>query len=183
MAKSKEKKVKQEKYRSEEQNEIIRFIRILIIVVVLILGIYFLTRIFVTKDLFNNEEPENEITAGTINYNVTLIGSMLNKPEDEYYIMIYDTENVRSIYYSGIINSYGNNEEPLKVYFANLNNELNKKFYDPENENLDVNNISDLKVGDLALVKVRNGSIVETFNTEEQIASELEYIESEDTAN
>ena len=55
MAKSKEKKVKQEKYRSEEQNEIIRFIRILIIVVVLILGIYFLTRIFVTKDLFNNE--------------------------------------------------------------------------------------------------------------------------------
>ena len=183
MAKSKEKKVKQEKYRSEEQNEIIRFIRILIIVVVLILGIYFLTRIFVTKDLFNKEEPENEITAGSINYNVTLIGSMLNKPEEEYYVMIYDTENVRSIYYSTLISNYGNNEEPLKIYFANLNNELNKKFYDPENENLDVNNISDLKVGDLTLIRVRNGSIVETFNTEEQIASELEYIESEDTEN
>lgn len=63
MAKEKIKKVKQEKYRSEEQMEIIRFIRILIIVVVLILGIYFITEIFIKEDSKNNE---NEITEGKI---------------------------------------------------------------------------------------------------------------------
>ena len=179
----KNKKMKQEKYHSEEQKEIFRFVCTLIIVILIILIVYFLTRIFVTKDLLNQENNDTEVTEGTINYNITMIGSMLNKPEDEYYVMIYNTENLRSIYYSGIITMYQQNEDALKVYFANLNNELNRKFYDPENVNLDVRNISDLKVGDLTLLKVRDGQIVETFESEEEIASELEYIENEDTQN
>ena len=84
MAKEKKaKKIKQEKYRSEEQTEMIRFIRILIIVIIFVLAIYFLTRIFVTKDLFNNnDDNETQTVEGTINYNVTSIGSMLNKAEE-----------------------------------------------------------------------------------------------------
>ncbi len=183
MAKSKPKKIKQEKYRSEEQLEMIRFIRILIIVIIIILGIYFFTRIFVTKDLLNNNDEEREITEGTVNYTRTLIGSMLNKPEEEYYVIIYNSEDIRSIYYSGIVSAYENNEEPLKVYYADLNNELNKKFYNSENSNLNVDDISELKVGNLTLVKVKNGQIAEIFANEEDIATELAYIKSEDTEN
>ena len=181
--KEKTKKLKIEKYRSEEQTEMIRFIRILIIVVVLIVGIYLFTRIFVTKDLLNSKEEEKEAIAGEINYNITMIGSLLKHPEEEYYVMIYNTENLRSIYYSGLMTNYAKNEDALKVYFADLNKELNQKFYNPENINLDVTNISDLKVGDLTLIKVRNSKIVEIWNNEEDIANELAYIESEDTEN
>ena len=181
--KEKTKKIKVEKYRSDEQMEMIRFIRILIIVVILIVAVYFFTRIFATKDLLNNNEDETPIVEGTVNYNITMIGSMLNKPEEEYYVMIYNTENLRSIYYSGLMTVYTQNEEPLKIYFADLNKELNQKFYNPENVNLEVNNISDLRVGDLTLIKVRNGNIDEVFTEEEDIASELEYVESEDTVN
>lgn len=183
MAKNKTKKVKQEKYRSEEQMEMIRFIRILIIVIIVILGIYFFTRIFVTKDLLNEENNETEVTEGTINYDRTMVGSMLNKPEEEYYVIIYNSENLRAVYYSGLVTKYLQNEDHLRVYFADLNNELNTRFYDPENANLDINNISDLKVGDITLIRVRNGSIAEALTSEEDIASELEYIESEDTEN
>lgn len=185
MAKEKKaKKIKQEKYHSEEQTEMIRFIRILIIVVIFVLAIYFLTRIFVTKDLFNNDNnKETETIEGTINYNVTLIGSMLNKAEDEYYVLIYDTENVRSIYYSGLMSSYARGENALKVYYADLNNELNQKFYDPDNINLETNNISDLRVGDLTLVKVSNGRIAEILGDEEKIAEELAYVAPEDVEN
>ena len=95
MAKEKRKKVKQEKYRTEEQMEMIRFIRILLIIVVLILGIYFLTKAFFTEESTNNE---NEIVEGTINYDKTLIGSSLNKPEKEYYVLIYSSENLRAAY-------------------------------------------------------------------------------------
>ena len=183
MAKDKPKKIKQEKYRSEEQEEMIRFIRILIIVIIVILGIYFFTRIFVTKDLLNNEDDNTPITEGSINYTMTLIGSMLNKPEDEYYVIIYNYDDLRSVYYSGLISNYNRNENPLTVYYANLANELNKKFYDPENTNLEVTNISDLRLGDITLIRVEDGEIAETFDNEEDIAAELAYIESEDTEN
>lgn len=115
--KEKTKKIKTEKYRSEEQTEMIRFVRILIIVIILILGIYFFTRIFVTKDLLNNEEEEKEILEGTVNYNLTMIGSLFNKPESEYYVMIYNTENLRSIYYSGLMTNYARNENALLILF------------------------------------------------------------------
>ena len=179
--KEKSDKIKVEKYRSEEQTEMIRFIRILVIVIILILGIYFFTRIFVTKDLLNKDDEEREVIEGSINYNVTMIGSMLEKPEEEYYVMIYSTEDLRAVYYSGIMSGYSRNEEPLKIYFADLNKELNKKFYDSENINVDVTNLSDLKVGDVTLLKIRNGEIAEAFTDEESIASELAYIEPEDT--
>lgn len=178
MAKEKVKKVKQEKYRSEEQMEIIRFIRILIIVVVLILGIYLITEIFVKEDSKNNE---NEITEGKINYDKTLIGSSLNKPEKEYYVLIYSSEDLRAAYYSGIASKYLQNKEHLRVYYADINNELNQDFYDKENVNLNVSNIKDLRVGDVALIKVKDGKITKALGTEEEIAKELKYIESEDT--
>ena len=183
MTKSKPKKIKQEKYRSEEQEEMIRFIRILIIVIIVILGIYFFTRIFVTKDLLNKEEDNTPITEGTINYTMTLIGSMLNKPEEEYYVIIYNADDIRSVYYSGLISNYNRNEDALTVYYANLANELNKKFYAPDNMNLETTNISDLRVGDLTLIKVKNGEIAEVWDNEEEIANELAYTPSEDTEN
>ena len=179
----KPKKIKPEKYRSDDQMEMIRFIRILIIVVVLIIGIYFFTRIFVTKDLINEENNNDSVVEGVINYDVTMIGSLLNKPEEEYYVMIYNTENIRSVYYSSLMSNYNENEDALKIYFADLDKELNAKFYDPEHINLMVSNISDLKVGDLTLIRVENGQIAEAFSDEEEIANELAYIESEDTEN
>ena len=185
MAKEKKaKKIKQEKYRSEEQTEMIRFIRILIIVIIFVLAIYFLTRIFVTKDLFNNnDDNETQTVEGTINYNVTSIGSMLNKAEDEYYVLIFNTDDLRAIYYSGLMSNYTRGENALKVYYADLKNELNQKFYDPENINLEVSGISDLRVGDLTLVKVSNGQITEILSNEDEIASELAYIAPEDVEN
>ena len=176
----KKEKIKVEKYRSEEQTEMIRFIRILIIVIILILGIYFFTRIFIAKDLLNKQAEENKTIEGSINYDITMIGSMLEKPEEEYYVLIYNTEDLRSVYYGGLISTYARNKNALKLYFADLNKELNKKFYDPENINLDGTNISDLKVGDLTLLKVKDGKIIESFTDEEKIASELAYIKPED---
>ena len=175
MAKEKKaKKIKQEKYRSEEQTEMIRFIRILIIVIIFVLAIYFLTRIFVTKDLFNNnDDNETQTVEGTINYNVTSIGSMLNKAEDEYYVLIYNTDDLRAIYYSGLMSNYTRGENALKVYYADLKNEIN----------LEVSSISDLRVGDLTLVKVSNGQITEILGNEDEIASELAYIAPEDVEN
>lgn len=174
-------KIKKEKYQTDDQKEITRFLITLLIVIFILVGIYFFTRFFVKKDL--NNSSESEITEGTINYTTTLIGSMLNKPEDEYYVIAYDIDNLRAIYYNSLISNYSQNEDALKVYYADISNVLNQKFYDPENINLDTDNISELKIGDLTLIRIRRGEIAEILNSEDDIAEALRYIASEDTEN
>ncbi len=172
MTENKTKRIKKETYQSEEQIEMKRFIIILIILIIIVLAVYLFTRIFVTKDLLN--ESENETTTpGVINYNITSIGAMLTKPEDEYYVLIYDTTSLDSVYYSSLASSYSQNEKALKVYLADLNNELNKKYYDKSNIKLNVTNIEELKVGDRTLIKVKKGAITETYQTEADIAKIL----------
>ena len=78
------KRIKKETYLSEDQQEIKRFILLLIIIVILILGVYFFTRLFVTKDLLNKDADKNTVIPGSIDYNAASIGSMLSRHEKEY---------------------------------------------------------------------------------------------------
>lgn len=173
--KKKTKRIKAEKYQTEEQEEVMRFIKILIILIVIVLGVYFLTRIFVTKDLFNKDKEEDKVTAGSINYNTTIIGAMLNRPEEEYYVIMYDSEDLNNVYYSGIASNYSKNEDALKVYTIDLKNELNKKYITDNQEQVNVNteNLDSFKVKDVALLKISNKKIVKSFITEEEITKEL----------
>ena len=168
--KNKTKRVKNG-YRSEEQTEIIRFITILVVLIALVLVVYFFTRMFVTKDLFNKEEEKT--TAGAINYNIATIGTMLNRVEDEYYVMIYNTENANASYYNSLVSRYKQNEKPLTVYMVDLNNELNKKYYDKEHSNLNAKDLENFRVSDVALLKVKNGKVVKALEAEDKIDSEL----------
>ncbi len=175
MAKNQTQKIKREKYRSEEQEEIIRFVWILVIIIILILGVYLFTKVFVTKDLSKNDNS-SETTPGQIDYNTTLIGSMFTKPEKEYYVFIFDTEDVKSVYYSGLITAYKKNKDALRVYTVDLNNELNKKYIDEDNINVNTNNLESFKVGKLALLKIANGKIDHAYTKEEDIIKLLEYV-------
>ena len=105
---------------------------------------------------------------------------MLSKPEEEYYVIIYDTEDLNSVYYSGIVSTYQKNKEPLKVYYVDLGNELNKKYAAGDNESINTTDLDNLKLKNITLVKVSNGKIVKTLTNEEDIAKELEYKDTVD---
>lgn len=173
------KRIKKEKYHTEEEMEMTQFIKILAILVILVLGVYFFTRIFVTKDLFKKDESSSVATKGEYNYNATLIGNMFNRPEKEYYVMIYDTENINAVYYSGLISNYSNDnnkDKALPIYFADLNNGLNKKYVTEDEKLINVNttDFDKFKVGELALIKITNGKIAKSLTAEDEIAKELE---------
>lgn len=179
------KRIKMDKYETEEQIELKQFIKILIILIVLVVGVYFLTRIFVTKDLFNKKEETSETTKGTINYSTTLIGNMFNKEDKEYYVLMYDTEDLQAAYYSGFMSNYKKNEKPLNVYFANLSNPLNKKYVVDNIESVNVNttNFEEFKVKDIALIKISEGKITKSLTDVEEIAKELENKKSDTSTN
>lgn len=173
----KQKRIKKETYRSEDQTEAIRLVWILVIIIVFVIGIYLFTRLFVTKDLFKKDEDNDVVTPGEINYQNVIIGTMLSKPEDEYFVMIMDNSLPNSVYYTGLINNYSRNTDALNVYYADLKSELNKNYIGTENNISD--NLENFKVSKNTLIRVKNGKIANSYTTDEELEKVLKYVEEE----
>ena len=77
-------------YANNEAGEFVNFLIIILIIALLCGGIYLATRAFVTKDLFDKKSDTEEIAQGAINYDVATMGTMLNRPYSEYYVVVYD---------------------------------------------------------------------------------------------
>lgn len=159
------KKVKKNKvkYQTDEQLEIRNFIIVILVVLLCVGGLYLATRLFVTKDLFKDktENETQEVSDGTINYDVAIIGTMLQKKDKEYYVAIYDQSD-KGKYLADMLKlsrKYEEKEKHLPLYIVDLSNKLNEGYYDPENVNVEAKTVKDMKVGDITLLKVKKGKI------------------------
>lgn len=162
---------KEEKYISEETKEVRRFIIILFSIIVIVLVVYAISKIFVKEP----EQTNSTITAGEIDYDIVSIGTALNRPENEYYVIIYDVENTQAVLYSSIISKYSNKEKALKVYYCDLGNALNNKYYvgSEGSSNKAAQNIDELALKELTLLKVKNGKITKYIEDLDTIKSEF----------
>ena len=148
--------MKKNNIKTEEQKEIKKFIIILLAILLIVGCVYFITDKFIEKGDYSNTIP------GSINYDRATIGTMLNRHEEEYYVFIYNSTKEEASYYSSLINKYQNKEEALKVYFIDLNNELNKDYYNVNNDNISnkkAKTIKELDLGDITLIQVKNNNI------------------------
>lgn len=160
----------------EDENAIKSFVIIVIVIAVLAGVIYFLTNKFVD----NESEYVKTVTPGSINYDIVSVGTMFNRPYDDYYVLVYDVDNSDAVKYSTIMNKYmGNSEEDgyKKIYFCNLGNSLNSKYYNVNGDhksNPNATGIDDLNFGDLTLLEIKNGKIikyVEKYDTIKEMLS------------
>lgn len=166
------KKVDIDKYTSEESKEVKKFIIILLSIIVLVLAVYGITRL-VNKDKDNNDD--RTVTAGSIDYDKVSVGTLFNRADSEYYVIVYDGEAPNAIYYSALMNKYMDKEKSNKVYFCDLSNELNKKYYvgEDKDSNPNATTSSELAFKDLTLIKIKNGKIVKYLETLDTIKTEL----------
>ena len=162
-----------DKFETEESIEVKNFIKILVILVLIIIGVYFFTRLVITKDLGKTNTTEQTTVEGEIDYSKTIIGAMLTRKEKEYYVLIYDADALEAVTYSGIAYKYSNKENAIKIYYADLGSELNKTYKATNENEVSLSSLSSFKVYDVALVKVVNGNISKTWNTIESIEAEL----------
>ena len=147
-------------YRTSEQDEMIKFLIVILVVLLCVGGIYLFTRAFITKDLFKEENNTSEVvTEGTVNYDVAIMGQLLNRPYKQYYAVIYDSTGDYAADMYSLVTSYSKLKDHKQVYTIDLANELNKSYYDAENVNKKPTKVSEMKVGDITLVKVKNGKI------------------------
>ena len=173
----KDKKVKRIKNNmgaSEEGNEIRNFIIIVLILAVIVVGIYGLTKLFEKE-----EEYVYESVAGEINYNKLIVGNILNRPYDEYYVMVYDGDTRAALKYGTLIENYMTKKDDkgyIKIYYCDLNNELNKPYYnvgDDNKSNPKAKKISELDFGDLTLLHIKKGKITEYIEDYKTIQDKL----------
>ncbi len=163
---------KREKYYTEDQKEIIRFIKILSILVVIIALFYVGTRAFVTKDLFGKNYVRTE-PIGSLDYDTVIAGTMLTRPEEEYYVLAYSKDNEFESFYSTLKGVYEGEENSLEVYYLDIDSYLNKEYISDETSNSSPTGLNDLKIKDVALIKVNKGKIVKYLETRDAIKNEL----------
>jgi hypothetical protein len=144
--------------KTSEQIELKNFILVILVVVICVAGLYLVTRAFVTKDLIPKEEEE-VIVAGEVNYDVAIMGQLLNRPYKQYYAVIYDSEGDYSTDMYKLVYAYVKEKDAKHIYTIDLSNELNKAYYDKDNVKKNATKVSEMKVGDITLVKVKNGKI------------------------
>ena len=162
------------KIENEENKVVKKFIIVLLVVVVCVVAIYLFTRAFVSKDLFNNKKSNNNTTETSFNYDITILGSAFNRPYDEYYVIAYKKSDEQANYFSTIIQTYNQKENHIKIYMADLDDYMNKSYYDKDNVNKNATKASELKVGDYTLIKFNKGKIAKYIEGKDNIVKELE---------
>ncbi len=147
------------KFETTEQAEVKKFIIVIIVVLLCVGAIYLFTRAFVSKDLFKKDEPKVEdVTEGEVNYDVAIMGQILNRPYDEYYVIIYNQSEGEYLGdMASIVSDYSTKEDDKKLhlYTVDLSNELNSSYYDKENENTKAKTLAEIKLGDKTLLKIK----------------------------
>lgn len=160
--------MKREKIYTEEQKEVRRFIKILSGLVI-IFAIIYAINVFFVED--NDLKVERSNTKGEISYDSIMLGTLLNKVDDEYYVLAFDSTSVNNTYIINQASNFKSDSKNIPLYTADLSLEFNKGFISDEKNVTD--DISNLKLTGTTLIKVKKGHIVSFIDDSNEISKVL----------
>ena len=169
-AKKEGKNLKKELYdmNIDNDNQIYKFAKITIILLIIFVVLYIVVGVFVTKEIDWFSNTDNEINDSVSNK--ILASSIFNQKEEEYYVYFYDFENMNNTIESTLTSKLSE----AKIYRVNTKDALNQNYVTEGAGNKSAKTLEDLKVVDNTLIKVVNNEIVSYYETEEEIVSGLE---------
>ncbi len=139
----------------------------IVLIILIVFGIFYVITYYIKKG--NNETYNNQPnTYTTIQYDEILIGSILNQPEDEYYVLLV-SQDLYNRYYKNYLSQYSNGN---KFYYAIIENGLNKSYFN-ETSNLKPEDIKDFKFNTISLLKIKESKIAETYEGNENVMKEI----------
>ncbi len=140
-----------------EDFEPMKFIKILVAVVIFLGLIYYFTSRVVVKNENNNVDSET----ATVTKNETIIGLMLSRPEKEYYVLLYTTEDDGAATYDSLQENYLKSTTATKLYYVNMYLAINEKYLVESDSNPKATELKDMKIKSGTLLKVENNKITE----------------------
>lgn len=172
--KANNKKVKEPKIRTEEGEVIHNFILLFTIILIIVLVIYLISVLVVNKREDDKAAAKNETTAETkIDYNLASVGMILNRPYDNYYVMVYDGNDDEAIYYATLITNYQKKEDGKKLYFTDLSEQMNSSFKS-ETSNPKATKVEDFAFGKVTLLEINKGKITKYVESIDEIKNILQ---------
>ena len=164
--------IKNQKDVNDNELEIRHFFIILFIVLIIAVGLYFISKAVVDKRKANNNETNT--VKGQIDYDIVSVGTILNRPYNDYYVLVYDSEDTNALYYSNLYSKYASKEDSLKIYYCDLNNILNKDYVSEDGEgNPYARSTEDFSFGKITLLRIINGYVYSYMDDLEEIANVL----------
>ena len=173
-----EKKINKEINKSinikSNNDEVTKLVQLILIVLV-ILGIFYIITTWVTKtkgttNLDNGNDTEQDTI---IQYDEILVGNLLNRTNEEYYVLVTTSADLDVDSYNVLVTAYRETENALRVYTARLDLAFNKNFKSEESF-FDTENINEVKFKGSTLVKVQNKRVVRQFEGSSAIVDEFE---------
>ena len=150
----------------DEEKAVRNFIIIFIIVILMAVGLYFFTKNVVKKEESTSSSEETKEV--TIDNSIAIVGTMLNKAESNYYVILYKSDSDNVSEYASLRSQYKSSGNKA-LYYVDLSNQLNAKYYDKDNTNYTAENINDLRFGDITVLEVKDKKIVKSYDSVESI--------------
>lgn len=160
-------KLKQKRVLNEDIT-LVRNIGILLVLVVgICLGIYYFTDSMIKKENKNSETKEEV----KIDYDIATIGTMFNRVENDYYVILYSKENDGNELDS-VLATYRSSDNYIKTYFIDLDKKINS-YVLGDNLVEKPSNSNEVKVKEATLYKISNGKVVKCYSGVDNIVNIL----------
>ena len=153
---------KKEEKQMEKETYSLKNLLLIILILVITFGIFYLITTLVVDPV---QEQNINNTPTQIDATKITLSNLLNRKENEYYVLATkesDNDKVNYIeLYNNAIQEYSKAEKALPFYNVDLNDALNKNYI---SEELNISDeISEIKLNDEALFKVKDGKIEKYF--------------------
>lgn len=157
--------------------QLVKGIKIAIGVILFLVVVYLLTALATGEIKFGDKDKE-KITESTIQYEEIIAGQILNRMEDEYYVLAFDFTDDNTSYYLSLKDSYELNIDAIGFYLVDLEKGFNQAIIasDEEEYTEKPSDITDLKVKAPTLFKVVKGKVTERTEGTDAVIEKLEKI-------
>ena len=139
--------------------------------VLIVLGlVYFGTAILSGEIKFNKAKKKEEET--TFSYKNIIAGETFNRSPIDYYVLFYQSSDTYADYYSQLVSMYNAKSESLPFYFVDLDEKINSEYLISEDDtnNYDKpSNISNLKVKNPTIIRIRNKQVFDFISGKEEV--------------
>lgn len=152
-----------------EFNKLIKIILILILFFAIFYGItYFVSN--KQQNIIGNGESQQKIAA--IQYDKIIVGDIKNQKRDEYYVFMDKSDSNNYDLYQSYLSNYASKEDAIKVFTVDMNDIFNQDYYAKES-NIDTDDMSEFRIKEATLLKIEDGTIVESYEGKDEIVAKL----------
>lgn len=161
-------------FNETETKTVKQLVIILVVVIIVAILAYFITTKVVNKTSSSDDSSSTSSNVNYIDPTKAIVGTMLNRTSDDYYVILYSTDSDNSSAYARLLSQYSNKDGALPAYLVDLNNKLNESYVASADEktNPTASELKDLRFGEITLLHIKNHKIVKAFESVEAIKKE-----------